>query len=46
MAGGCRIEEVSKVFRLNPDYTPGPSLWRLTSPLVLPAGFIRALGLP
>ncbi|MFB3829669.1 MAG: response regulator [Bryobacteraceae bacterium] len=39
--GTCRVEAVSRVFPLGPDYRPGPDLWRLAQPFELPTGQMR-----
>jgi hypothetical protein len=39
--GLCRLEAVSKVFLLGPDYAPGPNLWSLpagSGTLLIPSG--------
>lgn len=40
--GTCRIEAVSKVFPIGPDYAPAPSFWSLDTPVELPTGLMRA----
>jgi hypothetical protein len=37
-AGVCHLEEVSKVFLLDPEYRPGPSIWRMTRPALISTG--------
>jgi hypothetical protein len=37
-SGECRLERVSKVFLLDRDCRPGPSLWQLKSPVQLRSG--------
>lgn len=46
--GLCRLEAVSKVFFLGPDYAPGLSLWSLpagSGPWLIPSGEMRRFGL-
>ena len=37
-SGDCRVEEVSKAFLLDQDYRPGPSIWKMTRSVAIPAG--------
>jgi hypothetical protein len=37
----CRVEAVSKVFFLGPDYVPRPSLWSMKEPFEIPPGHIK-----
>jgi hypothetical protein len=39
--GTCRVEAVSKAFFLDADYRPGPSVWKLSQQVEIPAGIIR-----
>jgi len=41
LAGTCTVEQVSKVFLLDRDYRPQPSLWNSTAPVEIPSGQIR-----
>ncbi|MBK7929398.1 MAG: response regulator [Bryobacterales bacterium] len=45
LAGACTVEAIGAVFLLNPDYTPGPSLWTrpLDSPVTLDSGQLVSL---
>jgi hypothetical protein len=42
-SGSCRVEAVTHSFFLDRGYKPGPDLWRLSSPLEIPAGELRVL---
>ncbi|PYU54528.1 MAG: hypothetical protein DMG56_26795, partial [Acidobacteria bacterium] len=41
LSGACTLEQVSKVFLLDRDYRPQPSLWNSTAPVEIPSGQIR-----
>lgn len=45
LAGTCTVEAIGAVFLLNPDYTPGPSLWQrpLDAPVTLESGQLVSL---
>ena len=38
MSGECRVDAVGKVFQLSGEYVPGPSVWSLSQPVVIPSG--------
>jgi CheY-like chemotaxis protein len=38
LTGTCRVERVSKIFFLDQEYRPQPSVWNLTTPVEIPAG--------
>ena len=42
-SGSCRLEAVTRSFFLDRNYKPGIDLWRLSSPLEIPAGELRVL---
>ncbi len=42
-SGSCRVEAVTRAFFLDRNYKPGTDLWRLSSPLEIPAGELRVL---
>ncbi|MBI1787588.1 MAG: hypothetical protein HYR60_08575, partial [Acidobacteria bacterium] len=46
LAGTCRVEAVAKVFFLDAEYRPRPSLWRLPRPVEIPAGRLRSFQVP
>jgi CheY-like chemotaxis protein len=41
LAGTCRLDAVSKVFKLTPVYIPGPSFWKMETPVEMPTGTLR-----
>jgi hypothetical protein len=41
LAGTCRVERVSKMFLLDKEYRPGPSVWNLTTPVEIPTGHVH-----
>jgi uroporphyrinogen-III synthase len=45
LTGTCRVEQVSKMFFLDQDYRPGPSVWNLTTPVEIPAGQFRTFSI-
>jgi CheY-like chemotaxis protein len=41
ISADCTLEQVSKVFLLDREYRPQPSLWNSTAPVEIPSGQIR-----
>ena len=37
-SGTCTLQGVAKVFQLQPDYTPAPSFWSMTTPVKVATG--------
>ncbi len=42
LTGSCRVDAVSKIFFLDREYRPGPSVWSLREPVEIPAGIINS----
>jgi hypothetical protein len=41
LSGTCRVEQVSKMFFLDQEYRPQPSVWNLMTPVEIPSGQLR-----
>ena len=41
LVGTCRVEQLSKMFFLDEEYRPGPSVWNLMTAIEIPAGQLR-----